>query len=232
MEAISSGKTVDKIFLQRNLRNERINEIIQAAKENEIPVQLVPEEKLQRLTTKIHQGVVAFLTGVNFFKLDDVLAQTYERGETPLILIADKITDVRNFGAIARTAYACGVHAIVIPFSGAAALNEDAVKSSSGALNKINLCREKDLVRVVKELRLNGIQTLAADGKAGKFVHEADLKIPTAIIMGSEGEGIENNLLRLVDEIVKLPMANNFDSFNVSVATGMILYEAMKQRLF
>ncbi len=229
-EALQAGKTFDKIFVQRGQRNERIAALMQQFRDLEIPVQLVPEEKLNRLTSKTHQGIVAFLTEVSFCKTDDVIAQAYAAGEVPLLLLADRITDVRNFGALARTAYIAGVHGIIIPFSGAAALNEDAVKSSSGALTLINLCREKDLVHCIKQLRLNGIQTLAADGLGTDLVEESDWTVPTCLILGSEGEGIEPAVLRLADRIVKLPVVRAFDSYNVSVAAGMMLYECMRQR--
>ncbi len=149
----------------------------------------------------------------------------------PLLLIADRITDVRNFGAITRTALCTGVHALIIPQTETASINSEAVKASAGALSKMAICREKNLVQLVKQLKVNGIQLLACETKGSKYIYDTDLKIPTAIIMGSEGEGISPELLRLVDMIVRIPMKNQFNSLNVSVATGMILYEAMKQRM-
>ena len=229
-EALTAGKTIEKIFIQQGNRGATISSLIKIARGKEIPVQNVPEKKLQQLGAA-HQGIAAVISPISFFKTEDIIAQAYELGELPLLLICDRITDVRNFGAIARTALAAGAHAIIIPQTETASINPEAVKSSAGALMKLPVCREKNLVQAIKQLKLNGIQILAAESTASKFIFEADLKIPSAIIFGSEGEGISKDLLKLADEIVKLPMGEKFDSYNVSVAAGMILYEAMKQRL-
>ncbi|MCY7410246.1 MAG: 23S rRNA (guanosine(2251)-2'-O)-methyltransferase RlmB [Chitinophagales bacterium] len=229
-EALASGKSIEKIFIQNGIQKSSVSQILKVAQERIIPVQFVPIEKLDRLGTA-HQGIAAIASPILFYKTEDVIAAIYEKGELPLLIICDRITDVRNFGAIARTAFASGVHAIIIPQSETAALNSEAIKSSAGALNKLHVCREKNLIHTVKNLKLSGIQILAADGGAAEYIHAADLTIPTAIIMGSEGEGINTELLRIADLIVKLPMANTFDSYNVSVAAGMMLYEAMRQRM-
>lgn len=229
-EALLSGTSIEKIFIQKGIQKEGITQLLQSARQQEIPVSFVPIERLNRLHRN-HQGIAAVVSTVQFYKTDDILAQAYGRGEFPLLLIADRITDVRNFGAMARTALCCGVHAIIIPQTDTAALNAEAVKSSAGALNSMPVCREKNLVQLVKQLKLNGIQVIASEMKGSKYIYDADLKIPTAIIMGSEGEGIAGELLRLADEIVRIPMAGKFDSLNVSVATGMILYEATRQRM-
>lgn len=229
-EALNAGTTIERIFMQKGMSKEGIKQILHSAREQEVPVLFVPVEKLNRMHRN-HQGIAAVVSPVQFFKIDDILAQVYNQGELPLLIIADRITDVRNFGAIARTAMCCGVHALIIPQTETAALNAEAVKSSAGALNKIPVCREKSLVQLVKQLRLNGLQVIAAEMKGSKFIFEMDLKIPTAIILGSEGEGVATELLRAADEIVKIPMAGKFESLNVSVAAGMILYEAMKQRM-
>jgi len=229
-EAIGSGKSLEKIFIQKGDRNEKISSLIKTANQNEIPLQYVPVEKLNKLGAA-HQGVAAVVSPVSFFKTEDIIAQAYERGEDPLLIICDGITDVRNFGAIARTAYAAAAHALIIPQTETASINSEAVKASAGALMNIPVCREKNLNLTVKNLRLNGIQILAAMASGSKFIFDCDLKIPIAIILGSEGKGISNELLKHADEIVKLPMANAFNSYNVSVAAGMILYEVMKQRM-
>lgn len=229
-EALSAGTTIERIFIQKGIHKEGVMQIVRLAQQQEIPVLFVPIEKLNRLHRN-HQGIAAVVSPVQFFKTDDILAQAYSKGEDPLLMIADRITDVRNFGAIARTALCSGVHAIIIPQTETAALNAEAVKASAGALNKIAVCREKNLLQLIRQLKLNGIQVIAADMQGTKYVFEADLKIPTAIIMGSEGEGIAPDLLRLADEIVKIPMKGKFESLNVSVAAGMILYEVMKQRM-
>ena len=229
-EGFASGKSIEKILLQRGTRNENISALIRLARDRGVPVQEVPVEKLNQFGAA-HQGIVAIISPIAFYRADDMLAQVYDKGEDPLFIICDGITDVRNFGAIARTAFASGAHAIIIPQTETAAINSEAVKTSAGALMKIPVCREKNLVQTVKNLKLNGIRILAAEASGSKFFYECDLKIPTAIIVGSEGEGISRELLRLADELVKIPITNDFNSYNVSVATGMILYEVMKQRI-
>jgi 23S rRNA (guanosine2251-2'-O)-methyltransferase len=228
-EALESGKSIEKIFIQQGNRNESISAIIRVARERGIPVQQVPESKLLRFGTA-HQGIAATVSAVFFYKTEDILSQVYDHGELPLFICCDRITDVRNFGAIARTAFAAGAHALIIPQSETASINTEAVKSSAGALLKLPVCREQNLINTLKQLRLNGIQILAADAGGADFIFEADLKIPTVIILGSEGEGIGKDLLKLADHIVRLPMKNDFNSYNVSVAAGMMLYEAMRQR--
>lgn len=229
-EALHAGTTMERIFIQKGMSKEGVSQILRDAREHDVPVLFVPVEKLNRMHRN-HQGVAAVVSPVQFFKIDDILAQAYNDGELPLLIIADRITDVRNFGAMARTALCSGVHALIIPQTETAAMNAEAVKASAGALNKIPVCREKNLVQLVKQLKLHGIQVIASAMKGSKFIFDVDMKIPTAIIMGSEGEGVAPDLLRVADEIVKIPMAGKFDSLNVSVATGMILYEAMKQRM-
>ncbi|MBK9730094.1 MAG: 23S rRNA (guanosine(2251)-2'-O)-methyltransferase RlmB [Chitinophagaceae bacterium] len=229
-EALLAGTTIERIFIQKGISKEGVTQILRTAQQQEVPVLFVPIEKLNRMHRN-HQGVAAVVSPVQFFKIDDILAQAYSKGELPLLIIADRITDVRNFGAIARTALCSGVHALIIPQTETAALNSDAVKASAGALNKIPVCREKNLLQLLKQLKLNGIQIVASEMSGAKFIFEADLKVPTAIIMGSEGEGIAPELLRIADEIVKIPMTGKFESLNVSVAAGMILYEVMKQRM-
>jgi 23S rRNA (guanosine2251-2'-O)-methyltransferase len=231
IEALREGKTIEKIFLQKELKKEGVSEIFRLAKESEAPLQMVPEEKLNRLVRGAHQGVVAIVSSVSYISWEDVVAHTFEKGETPLLLMCDRVTDVRNMGAMARTAYAGGVQAMIVPQTETAAITPDAIKSSAGALQKINLCREKNLSKVIDEMKLHGIQSVAADMRATKYVYEVDLKLPTVIIMGSEGEGIDKNIIRKTVELVKLPMMGDLDSYNVSVAAGMMIYEALRQRM-
>ncbi|MDJ1470532.1 23S rRNA (guanosine(2251)-2'-O)-methyltransferase RlmB [Cytophagaceae bacterium DM2B3-1] len=232
IETIRAGKEIDKLLIQRDLSTAgNLAELLQAAHEFNVPISRVPKERLDRVTRKNHQGVIAFVSAVNYAKLHNVISDVYERGLVPLILILDRVTDVRNFGAIARTAECAGAHAIVIPAKGAAQINADAVKTSSGALNFIPVCREESLVRTVSFLQESGLQVIGCTEKAEKLLYESDLTVPTAIIMGSEEDGITNELIRKVDALVKIPEAGQISSLNVSVAAGVMIYEAIRQRL-
>lgn len=231
LEALESDKEIDKIFIQRGLKGEDLTLIRQKARIKEVPVQDVPVEKLNKITKGNHQGVIAFFSQVKYYKVEDILPLIYEKGETPLFLILDSITDVRNVGAIARTALCTGVHAIIVPDKGTAPMHADAVKSSAGALNNIPVCRYQNLNSVADFFRMNGILLFAMDGRGKRISYEVDLKVPAAIIMGAEDVGVSDHLVRMADEIIKLPIIGDFDSYNVSVAAGMILYEAMRQRL-
>lgn len=230
-EALKAGQTIDKVLLFKNASGEAINEIRQLAKDNHVPVQYVPNEKLNSLTNIQHQGVVAFKSAIRYQDLQQVIDWVNEKGESPLFLILDGVTDVRNIGAIARTALCCGAHAIIIPDKGVGALNEDAVKTSAGALEQINICRVNSLMKAVDELHLNGIKVFASEMTAKSKVYELDMKEPVAIVMGGEEKGVYPALMRICDAQFNIPMTGGFESLNVSVATGMILYEAMKQRI-
>lgn len=231
LEAINSGRALDRIYLNQKAAGSFINEIRSAATQNGIPVNYVPVEKLNSFNVGDHDDCVALISKVQYHDLQQVISWVVDRGEAPLFLILDGITDVRNIGGIARTAFCTGVQAIIIPDKGVGALNEDAVLTSAGALEQIPICRVNSLMKAVDELHLNGIKVLATEMKAAKNVFEIDLKEPVAIVMGSEEKGIYPALLKLCDERIKIPMKGEFESLNVSVATGMILYEAMKQRL-
>ncbi len=232
IETIRAGKEIDKLLVQRDLGAAgNLAELLQTAHEHNVPVQRVPKERLDRVTRKNHQGVIAFVSAVNYAKLHNVISDVYERGQTPLILILDRITDVRNFGAIARTAECAGVHALVIPTKGAAQINADAVKTSSGALNFIPVCREESLVRTVTFLQESGLQVVACTEKAENLLYKTDLSGPTAIVMGSEEDGISNELIRKADVIAKIPQIGQIASLNVSVAAGVMIYEVIRQRL-
>jgi 23S rRNA (guanosine2251-2'-O)-methyltransferase len=231
MEAIRAGRAVDKILLQRNTAGESIAEIRQLAREYNIPVQVVPVEKLDSLSRANHQGVIAFAGLVQYLDLQQVIDHVVGAGGTPLFIMLDGVTDVRNIGAIARSALCCGAQALVIPDKGTGALNEEAMKSSAGALEKIHVCRVGSLLKAVDSLHLNGIKVFTSEMNAPKKVFELPLAEPCCIVMGSEDKGVQPYIHKAADEHFTIPMAGDFDSFNVSVAAGIILYEAMKHRL-
>ena len=231
IEAIQSGKALDRIYINNKITGEAISTIRNLAAQHGIPVNYVPVEKLNSFNVEDHEGCVALISKVQYHNLQEVISWVVEKGEAPLFLILDGITDVRNIGGIARTAFCTGVQAIIIPDKGVGALNEDAVLTSAGALEKIPICRVNSLMKAVDELHLNGIKVLASDMKAAKNVFDIDFTEPIAIVMGSEEKGIYPALLKVCDEKFKIPMVGNFESLNVSVATGMILYEVMKQRI-
>lgn len=230
-EALKSGQTIDKVLLFTNASGDAVNEIRQLAAANHVPLQYVPNEKLNSLTNVQHQGVIAFKSSIVYQDLQQVIDWVNEKGETALFLMLDGVTDIRNIGGIARTALCCGVQAIIIPDKGVGALNEDAVKTSAGALEQIQVCRVNSLMKAVDTLHMNGIKVFASEMTADKKVFDLDFKEPCCIIMGSEERGIFAPLMKICDEKFKIPMAGNFESLNVSVATGIILYEAVKQRM-
>ncbi len=231
IEALKSGQTIDKVMLFRNASGDAVNEIRKLAAELKVPVQYVPNEKLNRLTNVQHQGAVAFKSAIVYQDLQQVIDWVNEKGETPLFLMLDGVTDIRNIGGMARTAVCCGVQTIIIPDKGVGALNEDAVKTSAGALELIQVCRVNSLMKAVDTLHLNGIKVFASEMKADKNIFDLPLKEPCCIIMGSEDKGIYPALMKICDEQFKIPMSGNFESLNVSIAAGMILYEAVKQRM-
>ncbi len=231
VEALKNAQTIDKILLSKNASGDVINEIRLLAKNSNVPVQYVPIEKINSLTNVQHQGVVAFKSAVRYQDLQQVIDWVIEKGEAPLFVILDGVTDVRNIGAIARTAVCCGVHAIIIPDKGVGALNEDAVKTSAGALEQINICRVNSLMKAVDELHLNGIKVFASEMTAKQKLFNLELVEPCAIVMGGEEKGVYPALMKICDETFHIPMVNQFESLNVSVAAGMILYESMKQRI-
>jgi len=230
IRAIESGTQLDRIYLQNNLHGKAVQEIKSLALEHNIPVNKVPVEKLNGFNISNHQGIVAQIAKVRYQDLQQVISFVVERGQVPLFLLLDGITDIRNIGGIARTAFCCGVHALIIPDKGVGALNEDAILTSAGALEKISVCRVNSLMKAIDELHLNGIKVFASEMTANKDVFDCDFKEPSAIIMGSEEKGIYPALMKICDEKFKIPMAGDFESLNVGVATGMILYEVMRQR--
>jgi len=230
IEAIEAGKEIDKILIQRGIAGELFNQLRKAMKGTEIPFQMVPPEKIKRITTKNHQGVIAFVSEVTYYRAEDLLPNVFESGKTPLLLILDRVTDVRNFGAIARSAECAGVNFIIIPARGSAQINADAIKTSAGALHRIPVCRENNLKETINYLKEYGLQVIACHEKTEKLIYAADLKKPTAILMGSEENGISGEYLKLCDEAVKIPMPGKTASLNVSVATGIVLFEAIRQK--
>ena len=227
---MQTGKQLERIYMQNTVNEKSIAELLNKAAELKVPVSKVPLEKLNGFNITDHEGVVALIAKVQYHDLQEVISFVVEKGETPLFLILDGITDIRNIGGIARTAFCTGVHALIIPDKGVGMLNEDAVLTSAGALEHLPVCRVSSLMKAVDDLHLNGIKVLASEMGADKAVYQMDLKEPVAIVMGSEEKGIYPALLKICDEKFKIPMVGNFESLNVSVATGMILYEAMKQR--
>lgn len=231
IEAIEAGKTIDKVFVQNALKGAIYDELKALLAKHKIRPNFVPIEKLNRFTRKNHQGVVAFISDVPFYKIEDVLPQLFEEGKTPFLLILDRLTDVRNFGAICRTAECVGVDVVIIPEKGAAPMNSDAIKTSAGAMYNIKICKEKNLAHTVDFLQQSGIKVFAATEKAKKLIYEVDFVEPCAIVMGNEEMGISKEVLHHSDEKIKLPIQGKTQSLNVSVACGAILYEAVRQRI-
>ncbi len=231
IEAINAGRAIDKILFQRNTSGESIGEIRKLAKENNIPIQQVPPEKIFSITKANHQGVIAFAALIIYMDLQQVIDHIISEARTPLFVMLDGVTDVRNIGAIARSALCCGAQALIIPDKGVGALNEEAIKSSAGALEKIHVCRVGSLLKAIDMLHLNGIKVFTSEMNADKKVFELNFSEPSCIVMGSEDNGVQSYISKAADEHFRIPMAVSFDSLNVSVAAGIILYEAMKQRL-
>lgn len=231
IEAIQQGKQLERIFLVSTVHGEVIDQINRLAEENQIPVNKVPVEKLNSFNVSNHEGCVAVISKIQYQNLQEIISFVVEKGEIPLFLILEGITDIRNIGALARTAFCMGVHAIIIPDKGIGSLNEDAITTSAGALERMAVCRLSSLVKAVDELHLNGIKVFASEMSAEKSVFNINFAEPCAIVMGSEDKGILPGLMKICDEQFKIPMKGDFESLNVSVAAGMILYEAMKQRI-
>ena len=238
MEALRAGQSIERIFMSRSAGGTVVHQLRDLARQYGVPVHMVPEEKLNRLHparrsgTIRDQGCIAVVSKVAFLDLQAVISHVVESGAVPLFLLIDGVTDVRNIGAMARSAWCCGVQALVLPQKGVAALNEEAVKSSAGALEHLSVCRVADLQEAVSLLRLNGFQIIASAADGQVALQDCDFSGPTALIMGSEDVGVQPALLKAAHQTFRIPMATDFDSFNVSVATGIILYEAMKQRGF
>lgn len=231
IEAIEAGKTIDKVFIQNGLQGSIYADLKVLLAKNKLRPNYVPIEKLNRFTRKNHQGIVAFISDIPFYKIEDLLPQLFEEGKTPFLLMLDRLTDVRNFGAICRTAECVGIDAVIIPEKGAAPINSDAIKTSAGALYNIKICKEKNLAHTVDFLQQSGVQVFASTEKAQKLIYELDFTEPCAIVMGNEETGISKEVMHHSDEKMKLPIEGKTLSLNVSVACGAVLYEAMRQKL-
>ena len=229
-EALQAGNPFEKIFIGKTASGDIIKQIIALARERDIFCQFVPDVKLDSISRANHQGVIGIMSLVPYYELQDIVNIAYDRGEDPLVLVLDSITDVRNFGAIARSALGLDVHGIVIPRKGSVSIQEDAIKVSAGALLKLPVCRTDNLAAAVKDLKNNGLKVIGLDGNAKETVQQNDLKMPLAIVLGSEGEGISAPVKKLLDRLVRLPMNPELESYNVSVAAAMALYEVKRQR--
>ena len=231
LELLNSDKEVEKVLLSKNANGDVVKQIIQTCRDKEVYYQFVPEVKINSLSRANHQGVLAFTSLIEYQEVQKIIDFIFAKGEDPLLLILENVTDVRNLGALARTALGLGVHAIIFPKKESAAVNDVAVKISAGALLKIPVCRVDNILATIKDIKNNGIRVIGLDGTADKFVHESNLLGPLALIAGSEDEGISNPVVRLIDELVKLPMKADLESYNVSVATAMALYEVNRQKI-
>src|SRR5690554_808390 len=231
IEAVVSGKEINKIMIQRGMDKVLFKELKEVLAGKDYTLQFVPLEKINRLTRKNHQGVVAFISPLEYHDLTDVITEIFEKGDIPNILVLDRITDVRNFGAIARTAECTGVHAIVIPDRNTATITSDAIKTSAGAFFKIPVCKVKNLEEAVSYLKSSGLRIVAYTEKTDKFIFDTTLTGPTAVIMGSEEDGISQELLKVAHQRAKVPLLGTIGSYNVGVATGIVLYEKMRQMI-
>lgn len=232
MEAMLSGTSVDKLFIQADLKSEQLTTIKELGRKMGVSIIKAPKEKLNNLCRKNHQGVVAFTSPIEFGNIEEIIQSVYERSETPLFLMLDKVSDVRNFGSIARSALSAGCHAIIIPHKGSAAINDESVKTSAGALYHLPVCKVLSLGDTIRLMRASGIATVACTEKADKTIYTSDLVRPVNLLFGNEGEGIDPHLLRMAGEEALIPMRGKVGSLNVAVACGVVLYEAVRQRLF
>lgn len=230
LEALESDVLIDRVFMEKSHKGPNIDMIRQRCREKEIPLLFVPSYKLDRLTRKTHQGVVAMVSAVEFMDVEEIVSARFEEGKMPFILALDGVTDVRNFGAIARTAECAGVDALLIPMTNAAPINEDAIKTSSGALLRIPVCRTKNFKKTLESLKLHGLSVIACSEKGSEFIYDEVLSGASVIVMGAEDTGISNEVIRMADHVTAIPMSGTTASLNVSVASGIILFEAVRQR--
>lgn len=230
IEAINTGKIIEKVYIKTGLNNELYQQLLSLIKENEIAFQFVPLEKINRITRKNHQGVLAFISPIEYTNIEMLLPVLFETGKEPLLLILDQITDVRNFGAIVRSAECAGVHAIIIPEKGMARIGADAIKTSAGALHSVPVCKVTNMLRTIHYLKDSGIQIVAATEKSDKIYTHGNFKTPVAIVMGSEESGISPSILNIADQHLKIPLFGNIESLNVSVSAALMMYEAVRQR--
>ncbi|MFN5422937.1 MAG: 23S rRNA (guanosine(2251)-2'-O)-methyltransferase RlmB [bacterium] len=231
IEALKNGDQIERIYIQKNAGGEGIEQIKLLAQQLQIPINVVPIEKLNSMTRYNHQGVIGVNSIIQFFDLQQSIDHVVSRGELPLFIMLDGVTDVRNIGAIARTALCCGAQIMIIPDKGIGAINEDALKSSAGALQKIMVCRVNSLLKAIDTLHLNGILVFTSEMSANAKVFEVDFKQPSCIVVGSEDKGIQPYISKAADLHYTIPMAGQFDSLNVGIAAGIALFEACKQRM-
>lgn len=232
IEAVEAGRSIDKVLVRRDLGGDLGRELMDKLREYGVVVQKVPQEKLNRITMKNHQGAIALLSPIDYSRLEHLVPLFYEEGRNPLVVVLDGITDTRNFGAIGRTAACAGVDAIVIPERNSVSVTPDAVKTSAGGLFHVPVCREKDTLSAVRFLKENGYRIVGATEKGAAPYTEADYRVPVAIVMGSEDTGISDGVLRICDDLAAIPIAGKIESLNVSVAAGIMIYEALRQRGF
>ena len=230
IEAIKAGKQIDRLLVKQGLQGSLYHELMTEVRTHNIVYQVVPVERIELVTRKNHQGVLAWLSVIEYQYIANLLPMIFEKGEDPLIIALDGVSDVRNFGAIARTAECLGAHAILIPEKGSARITADAVKTSAGALHSFPVCREKSIVRAIEYLKESGLTIICAAEKSGKLASETSLTGPSVLILGSEDKGISRELISLSDHQIKVPMTGNIGSLNVSVAAGILLYEIVRQR--
>jgi 23S rRNA (guanosine2251-2'-O)-methyltransferase len=230
IEAIRNGRTIDRVLIKKGLENPLFSELFQLIKENGVPFQYVPVEKINRVTRKNHQGILAFLSAVEFTNIESLLPGLFEAGIDPFILVLDQISDVRNFGALVRTAECGGVNAIIIPEKRMSQIGADAVKTSAGAIHSVPVCKVKSLPLALQFLKNSGVKLIAATEKTSKLYTESNMNLPLAIIMGAEDQGISPGVLKVTDEQVRIPLKGKIASLNVSVAAGVMIYEAIRQR--
>lgn len=230
MEALLSGKKIEKVLFKQGLEGIQFRELLEKLQLAEVPVQFVPVERLNRVTRGNHQGVIALISQIDYMPLEEMVDNAFARTKAPIFMLLDGVSDVRNFGAIARTAECAGVSGVIVPAKGGAAVNAEAIKTSAGALLRINTSKVQNLRMAIYYLKENGFQIVAATEKAEDFIYDIDFKLPTAIIMGSEGKGISDSVLALCDAKAKIPMNGEIGSLNVSIAASILLFEAVRQR--
>jgi 23S rRNA (guanosine2251-2'-O)-methyltransferase len=230
IEAIEAGKEINKIMVRKGLSNELFKELNKLIRDRDIPFQYVPDEKLNYITQKNHQGVIAFISPVVYYSIEDIVPQLFEQGRNPFLLLLDGVSDVRNFGAIARSAECAGVDAIILPLRGSVQVTPDSIKTSAGALHTLPVCREANIAKTIEYLQASGIKVVAATEKTETLIYELDLTTPVCVVMGAEDVGISDVVLRKADYLAQIPIMGTISSLNVSVASGVFMYEAVRQR--
>ena len=230
LEAINSGKTLEKLFIQKNLKKEILEKIKSKLSNKKINISYVPKEKLNRITKKNHQGIICYISPISYQPIEEIIQRVFEKGKDPFVIILDRITDTRNFGAISRVADASGVDAIIIPEKESAIITSDSIKTSAGAINYIPICKVKSLKSTANFLKESGLKLVSCTEKGDKKFYDADLTSPCCIILGSEKDGISNSLMDISDERLNIPMKGNVESLNVSSSASVILFEVVRQR--